>query len=108
MDNPDCSLSCLMKRDLQSSSNKLALLQDNWPSFFDQESISKLSESELRCSLCLIEVIIDALVKDEYFCPGREVIQLVTLRTYIENITILRELKQMKDELVGKYPEENE
>ena len=34
-----CPRPCLMKLDLQSSTNKLAFLKDNWPSFGQIESI---------------------------------------------------------------------
>ena len=103
MENPDCSLSCLMKRDLQNSSDKVAFLRDGLPGFFDQASIDRLSESELRCSHCLVDVVLDALINDEYFCSNRVVIQLVMLRTYIENTSMLRELEQMKDKLESGF-----
>ena len=33
MNDSTCPRPCLMKLDLQSSTNKLAFLKDNWPSF---------------------------------------------------------------------------
>ena len=47
-----------MKLDLQSSTNKLAFMKDNWPSFGQIESIDQLSETELRCTLCLLDVVL--------------------------------------------------
>lgn len=38
MDDPTCSYPCLMKLDLQDSTDKLAFLKDNWPSFGQIES----------------------------------------------------------------------
>ena len=49
MNDSTCPRPCLMKLDLQSSTNKLAFLKDNWPSFGQIESIDRLSETELRC-----------------------------------------------------------
>ena len=74
MNDSTCPRPCLMKLDLQSSTNKLAFLKDNWPSFGQIESIDRLSETELRCTLCLLDVVLAALAKDECFCPNREII----------------------------------
>ena len=71
MNDSTCPRPCLMKLDLQSSTNKLAFLKDNWPSFGQIESIDRLSETELRCTLCLLDVVLAALAKDECFCPNR-------------------------------------
>ena len=83
MNDSTCPRPCLMKLDLQSSTNKLAFLKDNWPSFGQIESIDRLSETELRCTLCLLDVVLAALAKDECFCPNREIIRLVLTRTYV-------------------------
>ena len=40
MDDPTCSYPCLMKLDLQDSTDKLAFLKDNWPSFGQIESMN--------------------------------------------------------------------
>ena len=69
MNDSTCPRPCLMKLDLQSSTNKLAFMKDNWPSFGQIESIDQLSETELRCTLCLLDVVLAALAKDECFCP---------------------------------------
>ena len=68
MNDSTCPRPCLMKLDLQSSTNKLAFLKDNWPSFGQIESIDRLSETELRCrcELCETEEIRSKLVKG--FC----------------------------------------
>ena len=57
MNDSTCPRPCLMKLDLQSSTNKLAFMKDNWPSFGQIESIDQLSETELRCTLCLLDGI---------------------------------------------------
>ena len=71
MDDPTCSYPCLMKLDLQDSTDKLAFLKDNWPSFGQIESIDKLSKHELKCTLCFLDVLIDEFVDDEYVCSSR-------------------------------------
>lgn len=43
MNDSTCPRPCLMKLDLQSSTNKLAFLKDNWPSFGQIESIDRLN-----------------------------------------------------------------
>ena len=48
MNDSTCPRPCLMKLDLQDSTDKLAFLKDNWPSFGQIESIDKLSKHELN------------------------------------------------------------
>mgnify|MGYP000072329403 CR=1 FL=1 len=103
MDDPTCSYPCLMKLDLQSSTNKLAFLKDNWPSFGQIESIDRLSETELRCTLCLLDVVLAALAKDECFCPNREIIRLVLTRTYVQNRCELCETEEIRSKLVKGF-----
>ena len=43
MNDSTCPRPCLMKLDLQSSTNKLAFMKDNWPSFGQIESITMYS-----------------------------------------------------------------
>ena len=50
MDDSTCCGTCLMKSDLQNSTDKFAFLKDNWPSFGQIESIDKLSKQELNCT----------------------------------------------------------
>ena len=92
-----------MKLDLQSSTNKLAFLKDNWPSFGQIESIDRLSETELRCTLCLLDVVLAALAKDECFCPNREIIRLVLTRTYVQNRCELCETEEIRSKLVKGF-----
>ena len=47
MDDPTCSGTCLMKTDLQNTTDKLAFLKDNWPSFGQIESIDESSKQDL-------------------------------------------------------------
>ena len=59
MSNFTCSRSCLMKHDLERSVDKLSFMKENWPSFANIESVDQLSKAELRCSLCLLNIVID-------------------------------------------------
>ena len=99
MDNKECSRDCLMKRDLQESTDKLAFLKDNWPSFNQLGDIVTFSEKELKCLLCLLNTLINALANDEYWCPSREIIRLVMIRTLVENTISLRQLQSEAEEL---------
>lgn len=103
MNDSTCPRPCLMKLDLQSSTNKLAFLRDNWPSFGQIESIDRLSETELRCTLCLLDVVLAALAKDECFCPNREIIRLVLTRTYVQNRCELCETEEIRSKLVKGF-----
>lgn len=103
MNDSTCPRPCLMKLDLQSSTNKLAFLKDNWPSFGQIESIDRLSETELRCTLCLLDVVLAALAKDECFCPNREIIRLVLTRTYVQNRCELCETEEIRSKLVKGF-----
>lgn len=75
MNDSTCPRPCLMKLDLQSSTNKLAFLKDNWPSFGQIESIDRLSSyhtSVLMILLilqprCLIGYGLSVLFFDVYF-----------------------------------------
>ena len=51
MSNLTCSRSCLMKRDLECSVDKLSFMKENWPSFAQIENVDRLSKAELQCSL---------------------------------------------------------
>ena len=48
MDDPTCSGTCLMKTDLQNTTDKLAFLKDNCPSFGQIESIDESSHQDLN------------------------------------------------------------
>lgn len=65
MDDSTCCGTCLMKSDLQNSTDKFAFLKDNWPSFGQIESIDKLSKQELNCTLCFLNVLIDEFVNEK-------------------------------------------
>ena len=109
MNDSTCPRPCLMKLDLQSSTNKLAFLKDNWPSFGQIESIDRLSETELRCTLCLLDVVLAALAKDECFCPNREIIRLVLTRTYVQNrCELLYKGEEERIEQEEQYPEKRD
>ena len=99
MDDPTCSYPCLMKLDLQDSTDKLAFLKDNWPSFGQIESIDKLSKHELKCTLCFLNVLIDEFVDDEYVCSSRVMTRLVLTRIYVQNTMEITALKELRLEL---------
>ena len=77
MDDSTCCGTCLMKSDLQNSTDKFAFLKDNWPSFGQIESIDKLSKQELNCTLCFLNVLIDEFVNEKSACPNRVITRLV-------------------------------
>lgn len=77
MSNLTCSRSCLMKHDLECSVDKLSFMKENWPSFAQIENVDRLSKLELQCSLCLLDIVIDRLSKEEFSCPNKELIHLV-------------------------------
>lgn len=62
-----------------------------------------LSETELRCTLCLLDVVLAALAKDECFCPNREIIRLVLTRTYVQNRCELCETEEIRSKLVKGF-----
>ena len=80
MDDSTCCGTCLMKSDLQNSTDKFAFLKDNWPSFGQIESIDKLSKQELNCTLCFLNVLIDEFVNEKSACPNRVITRLVLIR----------------------------
>lgn len=88
-----------MRLDLLATADKLTLLKDNWPSFAQTDCIDTLSKSELQCTLCLLNVIIEALADEEIDCPNREIIRLVIIRMYVQNRFNLFECMEEKLEL---------
>lgn len=96
MDDSTCCGTCLMKSDLQNSTDKFAFLKDNWPSFGQIESIDKLSKQELKCTLCFLNVLIDEFVDDEYVCSSRVMTRLVLTRTYVQNSMEIMALKELR------------
>lgn len=86
MSNLTCSRSCLMKRDLECSVDKLSFMKENWPSF--------------ARSLCLLDIVIDGLSKDEFSCPNKELIRLVIMYVYIQERFDLCEIKELHTKLV--------
>ena len=99
MNDSTCPRPCLMKLDLQDSTDKLAFLKDNWPSFGQIESIDKLSKHKLKCTLCFLDVLIDEFVDDEYVCSSRVMTRLVLTRIYVQNTMEIMALKELRLEL---------
>ena len=83
MDDSTCCGTCLMKSDLQNSTDKFAFLKDNWPSFGQIESIDVLS---------------DEFVNEKSACPNRVITRLVLIRIYVQNSMELMELKELQSE----------
>lgn len=100
------SCNCLMKIDLLKSADKLAFLKENWPEYGDIESINESSEKDLQCMLCFLNVVIDALAKDEFYCANQEIIRLVMTRTYVQNRLELCAAKDLRAKLEGEETEE--
>ena len=99
MSDLTCSCSCLMKHDLERSVDKLSFMKENWPSFANIESVDQLSKAELQCSLCLLNIVIDGLSKDEFSCPNKELIHLVIMYVYIQERFDLCEIKELHTKL---------
>ena len=106
MDDPTCSYPCLMKLDLQSSTNKLAFLKDNWPSFGQIESIDESSKQDLNCTLCFLNVLIDEFVDDASPCSDRVMARLVLTREYVQNAIEIIKLKELQTEQTKSNEEE--
>lgn len=100
MSNLTCSRICLMKHDLERSVDKLAFLKENWPSFAQIENVDRLSKLELQCSLCLLDIVIDGLSKEEFSCPNKELIRLVIMYVYIQERFELCTIKELHTKLV--------
>ena len=53
MSNLTCSRSCLMKRDLECSVDKLSFMKENWPSFAQIENVQspnqKIPDRKTKC-----------------------------------------------------------
>ena len=87
MDDPTCSGTCLMKTDLQNTTDKLAFLKDNWPSFGQIESI-------------------DEFVDDASPCSDRVMARLVLTREYVQNAIEIIKLKELQTEQTKSNEEE--
>ena len=61
MDDSTCCGTCLMKSDLQNSTDKFAFLKDNWPSFGQIESIDR---KEALMGLSLVLVMLYTVIRD--------------------------------------------
>lgn len=99
MNDLNCSSSCPMKLDLQKSNDKLTFLKEKCPALFEIESIDALSLEGLHCSFCLLDMLIDALSKEECECLNREIIQLVMTRSYIQNRIDLKNIQLEAEKL---------
>ena len=64
------------------------------------ENVDRLSKAELQCSLCLLDIVIDGLSKDEFSCPNKELIRLVIMYVYIQERFDLCEIKELHTKLV--------
>lgn len=100
MRNLACSRFCLMKCDLERSVDKLRFMKENWPSFANIESVERLSKIELQCSLCLLDIVIDGLSKEEFSCPNKELIRLVIMYVYMQERYELCTIKELHTKLV--------
>ena len=106
MDDPTCSGTCLMKTDLQNTTDKLAFLKDNWHSFGQIESIDESSKQDLNCTLCFLNVLIDEFVDDASPCSDRVMARLVLTREYVQNAIEIIKLKELQTEQTKSNEEE--
>lgn len=93
---------CPMRLDLENAPNKLVFLRNNWPDLWEFNKISSLSMKNLKCSLCVTNIVINALANEEICCPNREIIRLVTTQMYIQNTYELHKLQEELSELIEK------
>ena len=106
MQDPTCSGTCLMKTDLQNTTDKLAFLKDNWPSFGQIVSIDESSKQDLNCTLCFLNVLIDEFVDDASACSDRVMARLVLTREYVQNAIEIIKLKELQTEQTKSNEEE--
>ena len=103
MKDPDYCQCCQLKINLENSDNKFEWLKENWPNFGQLENLSILPQDELECSLCLMDVLIDALVHDQLFCSNRQIVRLVTTQFRIENQLEHRKVEEELQQEMEKY-----
>lgn len=103
MKDPDYCQCCQLKISLESSNDKFELLKEKLPNFGQLEYLSTLTQDELECSLCLMDVLIDALVNDKLFCSNRKIVHLVTTQLCIENQLELRKVQEELQQEMEKY-----
>ena len=106
MNDSTCPRPCLMKLDLQDSTDKLAFLKDNWPSFGQIESIDESSKQDLNCTLCFLNVLIDEFVDDASPCSDRVMARLVLTWEYVQNAIEIIKLKELQTEQTKSNEEE--
>ena len=91
---------CPMRLDMENSDNKLNFLKENWPELSMYERINDMSMRNLKCSICVLEIAIDAISREEFYCPYREIIRIVNTQTIVQNTFELNKLQiELKQEL---------
>ena len=91
---------CPMRLDMENSDNKLGFLKENWPDLYSADKINAMSMKNLKCSICVLEILIDAISREEFYCPYREVIRMVNTQTIVLNTFELHKLqKELEKEL---------
>ena len=103
MDDSTCCGTCLMKSDLQNSTDKFAFLKDNWPSFGQIESIDKLSKQELNCTLCFLNVLIDEFVNEKSACPNRVITRFSDSTVHTESPFTIQVMKPLMWKTISSF-----
>ena len=103
MKDPNYCECCQLKINLENSNDKFEWLKENWPNFGQLEKLSALTQDDLECSLCLMDVLIDALVNDKLFCSNRKIVRLVTTQLCIQNQLELRKVEEELQQEMDKY-----
>ena len=91
---------CPMRLDMENANDKLGFLKENWPDLYSTDKINAMSMKNLKCSICVLEILIDAIAREEFYCPYLEVIRLVNTQTIVQNTFELHKLqKELAEEL---------
>lgn len=63
---------CLMKQDLEESSEPYKLLAENYPIPSVLSELNKLSKNELKCACCLFGTLLLRMCQTSYIKDGGE------------------------------------
>ena len=85
---------CQMKLDLENRFDKLAFIKENWAEILQLKYFDTLPPEDIKCALCLFNIIFEALAHEEYDCMNRDIINLVRTSMYAENCLMLHECQE--------------
>lgn len=80
----NCTCSCLLRSDLEKSTNKLAFIKEN---YYDCTTsnvpIDTMSPMNLICFLCLLNSVLHSIEQESYKCTVKELTGLYRTREKI-------------------------